>query len=306
MIPYDMYGINLMQIEIFLRCAEYCSFTKAADSLQVTTGMVSKKMAGLENCLGIHLFSREKNRVLLTAAGQALYRDLQGISHSLLNAVESASLMQKKEEGTLVFSVLNVINTERYFVPLLNAFDSIESSATFKINIRETEEILSDLETGRADISFLPRFMEERIQKINDLDYFRAVSSPLYVGMTETNPLAQKDTLQWEDLKTFHFIVPNPNEEKDYSSFIMKQCIKHGFLPKICSFPGEAANAYLDISENTVLVIDKYYRDFKTNFAVFRELKNTESGILMCWNSSCRFMVQRFVEHARMFYREMR
>lgn len=306
MLPYSFTGITLMQIEIFLQCARHNNFTKAADALHITPSMVSKRISSLENTIGITLFAREKNHVVLTPSGHELYKDLQRFMTSFTEAVAHAKRVQNKDNTPIVFDIFNATNTDRYFIPLLSAFESTKSHVSFQINMRNAKEIISDLEAGSSDIAFAPKFMEETIRKHDNFDFFLAVSSPLYAGVSEANPLAQKEVLTMEDLKDISFILPNPFTEKCYNEWILSLCAEHGFSPRIDLYMDTGIGAHLNISDNNLLITDKYYRDFHTNFVVFKEIKNTESGLLMFWNKSLRPITARFIEHAKRFYKELR
>ena len=76
MIPFELLHIDLMQIELFLRCAESQNFTRAATSMHVTPGMVSKRIGALESALGVVLAfcAAERPPVRLPAATQRCQR----------------------------------------------------------------------------------------------------------------------------------------------------------------------------------------------------------------------------------------
>ncbi|WP_299688569.1 LysR family transcriptional regulator [uncultured Vibrio sp.] len=57
-------------IRIFVETAQLNSFTATANKLDITQGAVSKKIAWLENDLGITLFQRNSRKISLTHAGK--------------------------------------------------------------------------------------------------------------------------------------------------------------------------------------------------------------------------------------------
>lgn len=79
---------------VFLTVAEESSFTQAAKKLMVTPASVMKHMNHLEDQLGVHLVTRSRQGVRLTAAGEVLYEEgkhLRSASETALQRVRSAS-----------------------------------------------------------------------------------------------------------------------------------------------------------------------------------------------------------------------
>src|SRR5512143_3709676 len=63
---------TLRQLQYAAAVADTLSFRKAAQLCRVSQPALSTQLAQLESVLGVRLFERDKKRVLLTAAGQAL------------------------------------------------------------------------------------------------------------------------------------------------------------------------------------------------------------------------------------------
>lgn len=305
MIQYNMFGINLMQLQIFLKCAEYSSFSKAARALHVTDSMVSKRIAALENATGLILFVRKKNRVILTPAGRELYQEWRNLAETFAGSLERAHRVQTAMSKPISFGLGDSTNIDRYFVPLLGAFEENERQVSFKVKLRKNFDMLDALSADVFDIVFAPKFIEEALTAREDLDYFMAVPSSLYAGLSENNPLSRWEKLRMEDLRDVGFIMPNPNTERMYGKWLTKLCERHGYRPKADQYITDGSVAFLSINDHNVFVTDKYYRDFQTKSVVFREIEDTESGILMIWKKNCRPVVARFAAHARLFYREL-
>ena len=64
----------LNALKAFEAAARHESFTKAALELSVTQGAVSHQVKALEAELGIKLFNRERQRLVITEAGRELPR----------------------------------------------------------------------------------------------------------------------------------------------------------------------------------------------------------------------------------------
>jgi LysR family transcriptional regulator, glycine cleavage system transcriptional activator len=89
-------------LKAFEAAARSESFTRAADELNVTQGAVSHQVKALEGTLGLKLFHRERQRLILTEAG----RDYLAVIRDALDriAVGTERLFQRQESGVLTVS----------------------------------------------------------------------------------------------------------------------------------------------------------------------------------------------------------
>lgn len=92
----------LNAIRAFEAAARHESFTRAATELCVTQGAVSQQVKGLETELGIRLFNREHQRLIITDAG----RDYLAVVRDALDriAVGTDRLLQRQTAGALTVS----------------------------------------------------------------------------------------------------------------------------------------------------------------------------------------------------------
>jgi LysR family glycine cleavage system transcriptional activator len=92
----------LNALKAFEAAARHESFTRAAEELCVTQGAVSHQVKALEVELGIKLFNRERQRLVITGAG----RDYLTVVRDALDriAVGTERLMQRQSSGVLTVS----------------------------------------------------------------------------------------------------------------------------------------------------------------------------------------------------------
>src|ERR1035438_9501491 len=69
---YD--DLNLNQLRVFHTVARVLNFTRAADELHLTQPGISKHIKGLEAFYGTRLFDRLGKKVVLTQAGEILFK----------------------------------------------------------------------------------------------------------------------------------------------------------------------------------------------------------------------------------------
>src|SRR6516162_5980360 len=92
----------LNALKAFEAAARHESFTRAAEELCVTQGAVSHQVKALEAELGIRLFNRERQRLVITQAGREY---LVVVRHALdWIAVGTERVVQRQSTGTLTVS----------------------------------------------------------------------------------------------------------------------------------------------------------------------------------------------------------
>ena len=92
----------LNALKAFEAAARYESFTRAAEELCVTQGAVSHQVKALEAELGIKLFSRERQRLIITEAGREYLVVLRDAFDRI--AVGTERLVQRQSSGVITVS----------------------------------------------------------------------------------------------------------------------------------------------------------------------------------------------------------
>ena len=93
----------LNAVKAFEAAARRRSFSQAAEELHVTPGAVSQQVKLLEDTLGLKLFSRERQRVVLTEAGREYLAVVREALEQI--ALGTERLTQRQRSGVLTVSV---------------------------------------------------------------------------------------------------------------------------------------------------------------------------------------------------------
>src|ERR1700756_3569228 len=93
---------QLNGLKAFEAAARHVSFTRAAEELCVTQGAVSHQVKALEAGLGVKLFNRERQQLIITDAG----RDYLAVVRDALDriAMGTERLVQRQSSGVLTVS----------------------------------------------------------------------------------------------------------------------------------------------------------------------------------------------------------
>ncbi|MBX4997326.1 LysR family transcriptional regulator [Rhizobium lentis] len=112
---------DLNDIAVFVKVAQYGSFSRAAHSLGMPVSTVSRKVTSLEEQLGVTLLQRTTRKLSLTAQGRACYdRCSEPLAH-LMDAEQALTETQRKPEGLLKISV-PVIFGQNVFYEFISSF----------------------------------------------------------------------------------------------------------------------------------------------------------------------------------------
>lgn len=93
---------SLNAVKAFEAAARHQSFTRAAEELCVTQGAVSHQVKALEVELGLKLFNRERQRLVLTEAGRAYLNIVRDAFDRIADGTER--LLQRQRGGALTVS----------------------------------------------------------------------------------------------------------------------------------------------------------------------------------------------------------
>lgn len=78
------------QLDTFLVVADCKSLSKAAAKLFITPAAVMKQMNALECHIGMKLIKRSNQGIMLTTAGESIYKDTKKIMRESQRAIERA------------------------------------------------------------------------------------------------------------------------------------------------------------------------------------------------------------------------
>ncbi len=92
---------DLNKLNTFVRVAERKSFTRAATDLRTTPSVVSKRMKELEDALGVSLLNRSTHGIVLTDAGEGLFRTFVQVLATLDDYLLDARNLRSEPVGTL-------------------------------------------------------------------------------------------------------------------------------------------------------------------------------------------------------------
>jgi DNA-binding transcriptional LysR family regulator len=106
---------DLNDIAVFVKVAQFGSFSRAAHSLGMPVSTVSRKVTSLEEQLGVTLLQRTTRKLNLTAQGQAYYSQCSEPLADLVDAELALTQTQRQPEGLLKISVPIILGQEAFY-----------------------------------------------------------------------------------------------------------------------------------------------------------------------------------------------
>lgn len=145
-------SIELKQIRYFMHVAEFASFSRAANYLDISPSVLSRQIRKLEVDLGKNLLVRDGRGVTLTEAGYIWLehcRQMMGLLDTAIEAVTEAQL-----SGNVSLGLPPTL--ARYFsVPIIKKFHELLPNAQLRLIEESTIAIEESIITGRLDMGLI-------------------------------------------------------------------------------------------------------------------------------------------------------
>lgn len=119
----------------FVAAAKHGSFTRAASELHLTQGAVSRQIRDIETRLGIRLFERVRQRIVLTDSGKVYLSSVKKALDDLADASQKVALFSSNTILSLVGMPTFCV---RWLIPRLPAFQKANPTIIVNIATRQS------------------------------------------------------------------------------------------------------------------------------------------------------------------------
>src|SRR5262245_43991131 len=137
--------MDLNDIVVFTKVVETRSFTGAADQLGLPKSTVSRKLAQLEERLGVRLVQRTTRKLALTDIGEAYYERCARSVADIAAAEQLVTDMQATPRGRLRVTAPIDLST-RYLGGIIAEF--IAANPEVNVEVEATDRIVDLIEEG--------------------------------------------------------------------------------------------------------------------------------------------------------------
>lgn len=216
--------MNIRELKYFVAVCDHKSILSASKTLFITQQALSKSIKKLEHELGVLLFNRVKNKLILTSEGEYLYSHALGIIKQYDDFYHEICLHFKKMTKTLhVGAAPGVLRS--LDMDVLTDFQASSGVQLEWVEAYDTvceEQVLS----GQLDFALSLRPIDKP-----ELLFFPVKSEPLYWITHRASPLANKEALYFADLN--HQPIVLCDKRLNLHKHVKQECAKHGFVPNI-------------------------------------------------------------------------
>ncbi|WP_448167259.1 LysR family transcriptional regulator [Burkholderia ambifaria] len=143
--------MTLAQLQALAAVVELGSLTAAADRLSRSQSAISHALTELEDLTEVKLLLRDRQPVVLTAAGERLWPYVQNVVREAQALRQQFGLARGKLEGRLVVASLPSVSLA-FVVPALEALKAAHEGVTAVLLEGTDAEVEGWLEDGTADI----------------------------------------------------------------------------------------------------------------------------------------------------------
>ena len=185
---------TLRQLEYLVAIADLGSFHRAARACGVSQPGLSAQIRQLEALLDLRLLERDRRRVLLTPAGEALVRRARAVLAEARGLVEIAHALQRPLSGALRLGVIPTVAP--YLLPrALPRVRRRHPELRLRLREAQTGDLVAALERGELDVLLLA--LEAPLGALETLALFR---DRFHVALPAGHPLARRRRIRERDL----------------------------------------------------------------------------------------------------------
>ncbi|MGN7399191.1 LysR family transcriptional regulator [Cytobacillus praedii] len=219
--------MDIKHLRYFMEVNRTGSFTNAAENLYITQPALSRIIKSLEADVGAPLFIRSRKRLMLTDAGNVLYKHAQVIEKQLqLLETELASMIAMRK-GHIRIGLPTIVNSF-FFSKLIASFHQEYPEVTFQLEEDGSKRIEEKIMNGKLDFGVV--VLSDKNDRLDDYTF---VNEKLTLVVPSSHHLAEKQEVALHELKDEAFIMFN--QDFELRNLILKACKEENFQPRIIS-----------------------------------------------------------------------
>lgn len=183
--------LDLQQLRYFVAVAETGNVGQAAQLLHISQSPLSRQIQQLETRLGLVLFTREKKRLRLTAAGREWLDEARALLAHAARVQQRAAEAGRGEAGTLVVGYVAGAVHAGVLGAALRHFRHEVPAARLQLRSLRSAEQFDALQLGELDVGYTYAAPEG----LQGLVSSAVAEEPFVLAVGSEHPLATADTL---------------------------------------------------------------------------------------------------------------
>mgnify|MGYP003591157707 CR=1 FL=1 len=229
--------MDFRQFRYFVVTAEERHFARAAERLGIAQPSLSQQIKALETQLGTRLFHREKRRIELTEAGQALFLEARNVLEHADSAVRIARDIGRGAAGRIDIGIVGSAMFERHFPPLLTTFRKEHPDIQLSMHELPIVQQIEALPNRGLDIAIVRSPIACPLPE--GVEHFVLSRQRLIAALPTTHPLAARAVITLDDLANDEFLSFLDPDGIGLGQGLLDLCRQSGFEPKITQHVSE-------------------------------------------------------------------
>jgi len=179
-------ALSLRQLAYLVVLSETLNFTRAAQRCFVTQSTLSAGIRELERGLGVELFERDRQNVMLTAIGRELVERARLLLSQTADLVQAAHAASEPLKGTVTLGAIPTIAP--FLLPrLLRLMRRELAGLTILLREEPTIELLQAVDSGEVDFAIIALPMD-----IGRLVAYRLFIDELWLIAADADPICRQ------------------------------------------------------------------------------------------------------------------
>ena len=268
--------MEFKHIEYFIETANHKSISKAAEALFISQQALSRCIQNLEAELNCKLFERTVNGSVLTEDGKLIYNKFLPITEQYRNTKEEVLTALSSRSQTLTFacvpSIFRFLDTE-----LLFEFEDMYPNITvdrMELSGFDVDNYIKE-DSKHFGIIAIPENRHGLRFK-----FLPIKTLPLMLCVHKDDPLAQKDTVSFGELKDKNFLLFE--KRSHYHNVIADHGKQHGFVPKGNFISSDVNQIYNLVNKGKGIFISPPDEGAKMLFKNMRMIPFNDSTLTYC------------------------
>lgn len=292
---FNLYDVQISDLELFLNVAEFLSFTKAGEKMYMSQSWVSKRIQQLETHLGLVLFLRNTRSLTLTPAGRILKERLTGVTSTILDAIQAAHAVQTGVSGYLRIGYLEWGNMP--FIHLLNDFLNANPQLSIDVYREQFPELRHDLASNRMDLIFTISYDCDSFPP-DEYEMMNLEKTSLTAYMNVRHPLASKSEIEIADLRGEPIFMVDQKSSPGYNKYISQIYAEQGMKPNVIQY-GANGGAFIGsiiLGKGILLASESFLGDNYADYIIGVPIRNTALYAVVLWNrKNLNPMLMKFI-----------
>lgn len=198
--------LNFHQLYIFFAVASHRSFSRAAESLNITQPAVSIQVQELEKFLGAALFHRRTRGLRITEVGETVFAYAQQIFSLSGKLLESLEEIHNLQTGRLALGASTTPG--EYLLPLaVGRFRQLYPGISVELSIANTRTITQRILNQELDLGMVGRHPTAGQDELGIIDY---MEDEIVLVAAPNHPLAQQERVTAAQVAETGLILREP------------------------------------------------------------------------------------------------